>query len=118
MIKLKDLLTEAPFNSMANVEQRAKKFLDGLHKISEKSRKQNAPNVEPSKFEITKGKKYWKVVRIDYGSKSVYAFIDPQDGNIYKPAGWTQPAKHARSNLFDDDYGLSAAGPYGMAYLR
>jgi hypothetical protein len=46
---------------------------------------------------VTYGKKYAKVQT----NGSVYAFIDA-DGNIYKPASWSAPAKHVRGNIFHD----------------
>ena len=63
------------------------------------------------------------------GSRSVYAFIRLTDGanktlgamksgDIHKPATYKAPAKHARGNVFSDDFGASCAGLYGIAYLR
>lgn len=64
---------------------------------------------------VTYGPKYAKIIRSDGG---VYAFVKKDDGNVYKAASWTAPAKHARGNIYSPDGGLSAAGPYGMAYMR
>lgn len=38
----------------------------------------------------------------DDSSRSVHAFIDKHNGNMYKPASWRGPAKYARYNLLDD----------------
>jgi len=109
--------------SAADFEKRANMFLKGVQAISDKNDKKNAPSGKEypvkTKFVFTKGRRFWKIVRQEStGGKSVYAFIDHQSGDVLKAAGWNAPAKHARSNVFDNDYGLSAAGPYGMAYLR
>jgi len=57
------------------------------------------------KFEIREGKKYYKVVQVEYDTfqnrneyrdGSVHAFVDKNTGNVYKPASWKAPAKHVR----------------------
>ena len=57
------------------------------------------------KFEIREGKKYYKVVQVEYDTfqnrneyrdSSVHAFVDKNTGNVYKPASWKAPAKHVR----------------------
>ena len=57
------------------------------------------------KFEIREGKKYYKVVQVEYDTfqnrneyrdGSVHAFVDKNNGNVYKPASWKAPAKHVR----------------------
>jgi len=60
--------------------------------------------------------------------QSVYAFIALQDGHtktlgtlkagdIHKPAGFKAPAKHARGNVFADDF-RKALTPNGIVYLK
>ena len=57
------------------------------------------------KFEIREGKKYYKIVQVEYDTfqgrneyrdRSVHAFVDKNTGNVYKPASWKAPAKHVR----------------------
>ena len=57
------------------------------------------------KFEIREGKKYYKIVSVEYDTfqnrneyrdGSVHAFVDKNTGNVYKPASWKAPAKHVR----------------------
>ena len=60
------------------------------------------------KFEIREGKKYYKIVQVEfetweksefygqYRDTSVHAFVDKNNGNVYKPASWRSPAKHVR----------------------
>ena len=57
------------------------------------------------KFEIREGKKYYKIVQVEfdtfqgrneYRDSSVHAFVDKNNGNVYKPASWKAPAKHVR----------------------
>ena len=64
------------------------------------------------KFVIKKGRKYLKIVNqqfddmgpnpsYQYRDSSVHAFIDRETGDVYKPAGYNQPAKHVRYNLLE-----------------
>ena len=58
------------------------------------------------KFEIREGKKYYKVVQVEfdtfqnlneYRDRSVHSFVDKNNGNVYKPASWKAPhTKHVR----------------------
>lgn len=68
----------------------------------------------------TWGKKYIRIVKNEQsGSRSVYAFVDAQTGNIYKPANWNSPAKHIRGNLSDPEFSWGKAlHLHGVAYIR
>lgn len=72
--------------------------------------------------------KWCRIVKQYTGSQSVYAFIALQTystktlgtvqvGDIHRPASWKIPAKHARGNVFQEDFN-NCAGPYGVIYLR
>ena len=62
-------------------------------------------------FKVYSGKRYWKIVQQQFetweGSKyygqyrdaSVHAFVDKKTGQIFKPAGWSKPAKHVRFDM-------------------
>jgi hypothetical protein len=67
----------------------------------------------------TTGGKYYKICLTRDGKNplSVYAFVDKKTGELFKPASFNAPAKHARGNI-NDASGLAACGPYGVAYLR
>ena len=68
---------------------------------------------------MTSGGKFYKVIKSDSGSRSVHCFVDKQNGDIYKAASWSAPAKHVRGNIFDANFGWnSAVGIYGANYLR
>ena len=57
------------------------------------------------KFFIEKGRKYYKVCMLWRGTQddvSVHCFVDKKTGEVYKPAGWKQPAKHVRFNMSND----------------
>jgi hypothetical protein len=73
---------------------------------------------------VEKGRRYWRIVSASIrpgcaeSNVSAYGFIDTTNGDLLKCDGWKKPAKHARGNLFAEDMGFKALGPYGMAYLR
>jgi hypothetical protein len=56
------------------------------------------------KFSYVKGRKYAKIVmQTPAGQKSVHAFVDITNGDVYKPATWKAPAKNGvRYNLMDE----------------
>jgi hypothetical protein len=55
-------------------------------------------------FTYTKGKKYAKIIHISSGGqRSAHAFVDMNNGDVYKSATWSAPAKNGvRYNLMDD----------------
>lgn len=55
-------------------------------------------------FTYTKGRKYAKIIHITNpgGQKSCHAFVDLNDGSVYKSSSWSAPAKGIRYNLMDD----------------
>ena len=63
------------------------------------------------RYRYTEGKKYFKVVaeefdtfrgRNEWRDTTVHAFVDKVTGEVYKPAGWSKPAKHVRYDLSND----------------
>jgi hypothetical protein len=79
--------------------------------------KHYALNNDVPLIEITPAKKYARIVRAQGGQSSSYGFVDMTTGDLLKAASWTQPAKHARGNIFAENP-LAGCGPYGMAYLK
>lgn len=54
---------------------------------------------------VVEGKRYFKVTTTTHGGegqRSVFAFVDKSNGDIFKPAGWNTPAKGARGNVLND----------------
>jgi hypothetical protein len=88
-----------------------------------------------SKMELTYFKDYF--IRIEMGAKyfklfacevmpdgkvnsgRIVCFIDKNSGDIYKPATYKTPAKHARGNVDSDQYGMEAFNEDGwVIYLK
>ena len=114
-IKLKSLLAEAASDEFT---RHANEFLKRLHKLSDDYYAKHYKNLGPSKFSFAKGSKFWKVVETnDSGHKRVHSFLDTRNGDVLRAAGWKAPAKHARGNIFTNDYGMSGVNTSGANYL-
>ena len=62
------------------------------------------PNLaQPPHFSVNFGKKYGKIIRESYGSKSVHCFVDLSNGDLYMAASWKAPAKGVRGNIADEN---------------
>jgi hypothetical protein len=66
------------------------------------------------------GKRYARIVARDSGHTqgSVYCFVALENGDVLKSASWKAPAKGARGNILDADYGVARMTPYGAGYNR
>jgi len=114
-------------NDSKNIDKAAKMLVKGVQKKIIDYFKKSLPNLEPDVLEIKKGKRYIKIIRKNvFDGKtqggSVFLFLDTKKGNtfgdILKAASWRAPAKHARGNVFDGNWGVGSVGVYGPAYLR
>ena len=85
------------------------------------------------KFEIREGKKYYKVVQVEYDTfqnrneyrdSSVHSFVDKNTGDVFNPASWKAPAKYVRFNFCNKQDLLFLTDPRcvgwagGYLYLR
>ena len=85
------------------------------------------------KFEIREGKKYYKIVQVEYDTfqnrneyrdSSVHSFVDKKTGDVFKPASWKAPAKHVRFSFCNKKDLLFLTDPRcvgwagGYLYLR
>lgn len=79
------------------------KYLSNLH---------NKP-FQP-KIVINKMTKWIKLIESRYEGtqQSVFCFINPANGDIYKPSGWKTPAKGVRGNVFNERLPLDARSLY------
>lgn len=72
----------------------------------------------------TEGKKYFKVFKKEEGydwskNGSIVCFVDKVTGDIYKPASFSAPAKHARGNASSAQNGMEGFTAEGnVNYLK
>lgn len=65
-----------------------------------------------------KNARYIRLNRRDArGRETIYAFLCPVTGDLFKAASANVPAKGARGNIYAPDM-LAGCGPYGMEYKR
>lgn len=111
---------------MENFEQALNTFLAGAQK------KVDDNLAEYENYPLTKklsvdprGKKYKRIVVKEYNAKdgkelshtgSVYCFVNAENGDVLKAAGWKAPAKGARGNIFDANNGLKGVTCHGAVY--
>ena len=58
---------------------------------------------------MTKGSRYYKILI----GGSVHSFVDAKTNDIFKPAGGSAPAKHARGNVLSESGGEEALDEVG-----
>ena len=73
---------------------------ENVYKLAEYVEKDHNNRWEslPYNVEVKKGRKYYKIIT----NNSVHAFVDVNNGDVYKPASYNKPAKHVRYNLLQD----------------
>ena len=104
--------------------ERFQKYFEGVVEKVKTYYATNYPSLQVPEVKFSAGGRYMKVYKSEYGkdgkliSRSVHSFIDRQTGDVLKPEGWAKPAKWARGNIYDADFGLSKVSEHGPAYLR
>jgi hypothetical protein len=96
-------------------------FLTGAQAICDDYESQSGSLAFGRTLTMKKGKRYVKIIntpKLGAHNRSVWAFIDTNNGDVLKPASWKAPAKHARGNIFDAFNGLKMVDAYGPAYLK
>lgn len=68
-------------------------------------------------YVVEPGRKYLKIIMADGGHRSVHAFVDASNGNLYKAASWKAPAKGIRYNLYKDMELLKTQADWSGGYL-
>jgi hypothetical protein len=106
-----------------NFEKRLQKFVDVAQRIINDHYMETWPTKAKEDYdvlEIQEGKRYAKIVRKDprHSGGSVHCFVDKTNGDILKAASWKAPAKQARGNIFDEDFGASTMTQWGCKYLK
>lgn len=76
------------------------------------------PNLEVPQLVLDRNRKYIRVVKDRDGDKSVYCFINTENGDILK-GSWKAPVKNGvRGNLYSGDHGADRVNHHGCIYLR
>ena len=88
-------------------------------KYDDYMKRNNFTEINACDFEISEGKKYFKIIekRRIGTSSSVHSFVNKQNGDIFKAATANAPAKHSRGNIFNNN-GADALSCYQVKYLK
>ena len=101
------------------IEKAVKEWNDYCQSLLDNYFSSMFPNLEVPEIKFTIGRRYIKVIREEYhGGSNVWAFIDKNTGDIYKPSSWRAPAKHIRGNVLNEDGGKSCVTCHGVKYLK
>ena len=91
-----ELIEDERLTTSQLVEKRSVALINAL----ENNYNRSYPNShDPKQFKLELGRKYWKINETNGG---VHAFVDRNNGNVFKPASYKSPAKHVRYNLLDE----------------
>ncbi len=106
------------------VSKRLLGFSDLLQTVTDSYYKSQYSSLKPPTIEIKEGSKYYQVWKRDadyvsHQARSIHAFINKINGDIYLPATWRAPAKIVSGNIFDKNYSIGkSVGMYGVVYIK
>ena len=112
-------------NKLETFQSKLDSFLEAAQKKITDHYAREYPNLDTPQLTIGGGTKFKRIVK----NGSAFAFVATVDGrnktlgswkagDIFKPASWKAPAKHARGNIFDEHNGMKYVSEYGPSYLR
>jgi hypothetical protein len=67
-------------------------------------------------FVTEEGNRYYKIVMVN-NQRGVHAFVDKNNGDLYKAKSWKSPAKGVRFNLVTDIEKLKVMADWAGGYL-
>ena len=94
------MTTTRPINDLITIVNDEQDVEERVYKLAEYVKNDYHSRGYNSEYNVTvkKGRKYYKIIT----DNSVHAFVDVNNGDVYKPASWNKPAKHVRFNLLQD----------------
>jgi len=92
-----ELIEDERLTTSQLVEKRSVALINALEDNYDRQYPNNT--IQPKRFKLELGRKYWKINETNGG---VHAFVDRNNGNVFKPASYKSPAKHVRYNLLDE----------------
>ena len=78
-------------------------FINECSEMLEEHFQKHFPRLQVPAVKYSEGGKYFRVFQEDR-QQIVWFFVDKEEGNIWKPAGWKAPAKNfPRGNILQDN---------------
>jgi len=93
-----------------------------VERLTENKVKNGYTYFDHYEIDLIEGRKYTKLVRVEVsengarGGNCLVCFVDNSTGDVFKAAGWTVPAKHARGNVNSPQNGMEAIDSEGFVY--
>lgn len=100
-----------------NFEVSFANFLTKLQAMRAAYYQKTFSNLTVPTLEIKRGSKFLRVFSNNGTQSHCYCFVELATGDIYKPATYKAPAKHARGNIYGEDP-LQGCNPHGIEYLN
>ena len=97
-------------------EIKLNEWLKSCHDLIVDKYKDDLSNLDIPRLDVKKGSKFYKIIQVD-NQRRVWAFVNIETLDIFKPATWAAPAKHARGNINDKSKGLGNLTYLGPDYL-
>ena len=107
-----------PAFTQAQFDGRLSIFLAHSQDLHDAWMNQIAPAQPKKRITVSVGRRFiavWVAERYDETVRSIYAFVDRGNGDLYMPKSWRGPAPRVRGNLFEPDNGFHAMGPHGVS---
>jgi hypothetical protein len=101
----------------AQFEQRLSSFLAHAQDLHDAWTQRIAPSAPRELITTSVGRRFiavWKADRDEQIGRSIYAFIDRGNGDLYKPKTRQAPAPKVRGNLFEPDNGFHCMNWHGV----
>jgi hypothetical protein len=92
-------------------------FVDGVRALVEEHRQKYFPNLPPEKIEVEVLRRYVRLWKLGSQQRTVFCFVQVDNGDVLKAESWRKPAMHRRSSIYDADYGMSGVTWHGGKYL-
>ena len=103
-------------HSEAEFAERLAHLLARAQELNDIEMRRLAPNLPGERIEAERLRRYVRVIKVhrdNEADRSVYAFIDPENGDIYKAESWKKPAPVVRGNLYAPDNGFGCIDWHG-----
>ena len=101
---------------MTRYEEMLSYYVGYIKRISNEYYKKNLSSLTPCDFQVNKGRKYDKVVKVENGVVgSVHSFVEKSTGKVWKAASFKAPALNFhRANIYNYNSLVKAVHIHGI----
>lgn len=92
-------------------------FVAGAKALIEDHYRANYRGLPVPVIEVEAMRRYVRIWKTGNQQKTVYCFVQIDNGDVLKAESWRKPAMHKRSSIYDADFGMSGVTWHGGKYL-